>query len=217
MFGNTKNAIWEALLLTVVIFIFGLLVGVAYEMSNFNEINDYYSISEISLMDILALNNLIDSENSTCGALINSNLDFADKIYKEAKLLEQYESSGKITESIKLIHTKYDLLRTFLWISNNKVFQKCPDEFSSIVYLYEYNSQDLAQKATQNVWSKILFDLKQEQGKNVLLIPIAVDTDIISLEVLIEKFNISSYPVVIINNKKVITELKSVDELKKEF
>ncbi len=217
MFGNTKNAIWEAFLLTVVIFIFGLLVGAAYEMSNFDKMNEYYTTSENSLMDILALNNLIDSENSTCNVLITSNLDFADRIYKEAKILENYESSGKISENMKLIHTKYDILRTFLWISNNKVFEKCPKEFSSVVYLYEYNSQDLAQKATQNVWSKILFDLKQEKGEKIILIPIAVDTNIISLETLIKKFNISNYPVVIINNKKIITKLESVDELKKEL
>ena len=175
MFGNTKNAIWEAFLLTVVIFIFGLLVGAAYEMSNFDKMNEYYTTSENSLMDILALNNLIDSENSTCNVLITSNLDFADRIYKEAKILENYESSGKISENMKLIHTKYDILRTFLWISNNKVFEKCPKEFSSVVYLYEYNSQDLAQKATQNVWSKILFDLKQEKGEKIILIPIATN------------------------------------------
>lgn len=213
MLGNPKNAFWEALLLTVVIFVLGLLLGVAIENSRLNDVNDYYAMSEISLMDIVALNNMFDLESNNCNALINSNLEFADRIYEEAKLLEKYEAAGKLTDNIKLSHKKYDLLRTFLWTNAIKTNQQCsPNNFNVVVYLYEYETEDLAQKATQNVWSKVLFDLKQDKGSEIVLIPIAADSNLVSLDTLVAGYGIEKYPVVIVNDK-VITQLTNMKEL----
>ena len=55
---SRKHVFWEALFLTVVVFFFGMLVGVAFENSQLQKINDYYAQSEISLIDILAMNSL---------------------------------------------------------------------------------------------------------------------------------------------------------------
>ena len=145
----------------------------------------------------------------------DENKHFADKIYNEAVLLEKYESAGKVTEEMEIVHKRYDVLRTFLWINNIKTFEKCEKDYSTVVYLYEYFSKDLTQKARQNVWSKILSDLKEKEGNNILLIPIAADSDLTSLDSLIYKFNITNYPVVVINEKDVIYELSSVEELRK--
>ena len=49
------------------------------------------------------------------------------------------------------------------------------------IYLYEYETEDLIKKATNRVWSKILFDLKQEMKDKIILIPIAADSDLTSL------------------------------------
>lgn len=214
MLGNPKNVFWEALFLTVVVFFFGLLIGYAIEGNRLDDINVYYAQSELSLMDILALNSLIDMENSSCNELITSNLKFADRIYEEARTLEKFEGAGKLSDNLKLAHKKYDLLRTFLWVNAMKVKRECIENFSVVVYLYEQETEDLAQKATQNVWSKILFDLKQKEGAKIVLIPIAVDSGLASLNSLINKYEISSFPVVIIN-ENVLMDLKSVEELER--
>ena len=213
--NNRKRVFWEALLLTLVIFIFGILIGVAYEASKSSDISDYYTNSEISLMDVFALNSMISLTSQDCRVLTEANLQFADRIYKEAVLLEKYESAGKVTKEIQIIHERYDILRTFLWINNIETSQKCKENYSTVVYLYEYNSKDLAQKARQNVWSKILYDLKQKEGSKILLIPIAADSNLTSLSSLTNKFNITKYPVVVINEKDVIYNLSSVEELVK--
>jgi hypothetical protein len=215
LLNNKKRVFWEALFLTVVVFFFGLLIGVAYESAKSNQINQYYSESELSLMDIFALNSMLSLNSTDCGALEKANLEFADKVYNDAVLLEKYESAGKITTEMEVVHKRYDVLRTFLWINNIKTFEKCEKNYSTVVYLYEYSSKDLVQKAEQNVWSKILFDLKQKEGDNILLIPIAADSNLTSLNPLISRFNITHYPVVIINEKDVVYELSSVNELDK--
>ncbi len=212
MLKSKKRVFWEALLLTLVVFVFGILMGAAFERNKLEEIDKYYTKSEILFMDLFALNERINSEN--CDVLINSTIQLANNIYEEAYLLEKYEEAGKVTEGLKLAHRKYDMLRTFLWMNTMEISEKCKREFFTVIYLYEYDPKDLVKKATQNVWEKILFDLKQEKGNEIILIPIAVNSDLVSLDSLLEKFEIQNYPVVIIHEKYIIEELNSVDDLK---
>ncbi len=212
---SKKRVFWEALLLTVVVFLLGLLIGIGYEMTKSSEMNDYYITSELSLMDVFALNSLINLGSESCASLTDANLAFADKIYNEAVILEKYESVGKVTKEMEIVHKRYDVLRTFLWINTIKTSETCEKDYSTVVYLYEYFSEDLAQKARQNVWSKILSDLKEKEGSSILLIPIAADSNLTSLDSLTSKFNITQYPVVIIDEKHVIRDLSSVEELER--
>lgn len=214
MLGNPKNVFWEALLLTILVFGIGLILGVAIEESRLDEINERYVQSEISLMDIVAFNSVITLENSSCDFLISSNLEFADKIYEEARLLEKYEAAGLLTDDMKIAHKRYDLLRTFLWINAIKTSSICEKDFNVVVYLYEYETEDLAQRASQNVWSNILFDLKQKRGSEVVLIPIAADSNLASLDSMIDRYKIRKFPVVIIN-ENVVSELSSIQDLEK--
>ncbi len=215
MLNTPKRAIWEAFLLAGLVFFFGFSLGFAFESSQTKKMNDYYFNSEFYLMDAIALNSLEGEGIFDCKTLSDSYFLFADRIYQEAILLQKYESAEKITTEMKIVHRRYDLLRTFLWANIIKNSKKCDDFPKTVIYLYEYDTEDLAKKATQNVWSKVLFDLKQEEGENILLIPIAVDLDINSLNTIVKSFNISSYPVVIIDNKEVIQELISHEDLKK--
>ncbi len=215
--NNRKRVFWEALLLTVVVFFLGILIGISFESGKVEEIRQYYSYSEASIMDIFASNNLIDVNAVNCNELSQANFEFADRIYEEATLLEKYENSGKITDGMILEHKKYDLLRTLLWINEMKTVETCGRNFNTIVYLYEYQPEDLTKKATQNVWSKILLDLKTQEGSNLLLIPIATDSDLVSLNSAKNQFNITSYPTLVINNERVITKLTTTEELGKEL
>ncbi|MCW8966236.1 MAG: hypothetical protein OQK82_06080, partial [Candidatus Pacearchaeota archaeon] len=60
----------------------------------------------------------------------------------------------------------------------------------------------------------ILRDLKKEMNESIVLIPVGVDGGLESVNLMVENFGVESLPVVIINNEEVVTELKSVDELK---
>jgi len=213
MLRNKKRVFWEALLLTLIIFILGMLIGASFERGKLDEIEQYYTKSEILFMDLFALNERIDSDE-TCEILMDSNIQLADNIYEEAFLLEKYEEAGKVTEGLRLAHRKYDMLRTYLWMNTIDISEKCKGEFNSVVYLYEYDPKDLARKATQNVWARVLFDLKQEKGNTIILIPIAVNSNLVSLDALLKDFEISRYPVVIIDEEHVVEEISSVEDLK---
>jgi len=213
MLHNKKNVFWEALILTIVVFVLGIMIGVSFEKNKLDEINRYYSESDAVLMDMLALQKITDSGISNCSLVSEANLKFADRVYDEAILMEKYETSQKISEGMEITHKKYDLLRTFLWMNSIKSRETCTKDFSVVVYLYEYNTNDLAQKAVQGVWSKVVYDLKQKEGDSMILIPIAVDTNVTSLDLLVDKFDIKSYPAIIINDEKVIYDLKTPSDL----
>ena len=82
-----------------------------------------------------------------------------------------------------------------------------------VVYLYNSEPEDLIEKATNGVWSKILFDVKNSKGGEVVLIPVAVDSDLVSLNSKLSNFNITDFPVVVIDDEIVLTELNSAEDL----
>ncbi len=217
MLENKKRVFWEALILTVLIFVLGFLIGILFEDKRVDIIQDYYVASENSLMDVIALNNFASLNNISCDALINSNVDFANRIYWEAKTLEDYEDSGKITDNMATEHKKYDIMRTFLWINTMKTDEICENDVHTVVYVYNYDTDELTEKALNGVWSKILNDLKGSYGDGVILIPVAVDSGVTSLQSILDNFEISTYPVLIIDNEYVLEELTSVEDIEGYF
>lgn len=213
-FENSKNAFWMALIVTAAVFVLGLTLGFILENSRTQQVEEFYAQSEVSLIDSVALTKFLEVNSKNCEQLSLTQKEFADRIYKEALVLEQYESAGKITEQLKLAHKKYDLMRTILWMNileteNNN----CSKKTDTIVYLYEYETEDLNKKASQSVWSRVLFELKQDKESKLLLIPIASDSNLSSLDLMLKKFNVSELPALVINNKDVVYELSSSEKL----
>ena len=161
----------------------------------------------------MALNELVDSSEIGCGVLVEANFNLLNRVYQEAIALEHYESSGKITESIKSEHKKYDILRTFIWINFIRIKERCDTDYHNVIYLYEYNQEDLTKKAEQNVWSRILGEIKENKGRSIVLIPIAADNELSSLSALVSEFDIKDYPVVIIDEKWIFEDLASAADL----
>ena len=214
MLKSKKHVFWEALLVTIIIFTIGLLIGITIEKERLDIIENYYAKSEVSLVDIMVLQKLSDTKNYDCKNLIDANIEFTNKIYEEAIILEDYENANRITEGITFSHQKYDLLRTFIWANMIKIFETCPKETFPIVYLYEYNTEDLEKKAKQKVWSRILYDTKMEYQNKILLLPIAADTNLSSVNAMTSQFKIKQFPCVIVGNEKIIYELESKDKIK---
>jgi hypothetical protein len=214
MLASSKHVFWQALLVTVLIFALGLVFGVYLEEMRSDNANVIFYQSEADLFDALSLTYLLNSQELSCQELEEGYVNFADKIYTEAKTVRQFDDSSKITSSTKYIHKKYDLLRTILWINIVDIQKKCPD-INTVVYLYEYNTDDLNKKAEQAVFAKMLNDLKNNEGNSFILIPIAVDNGIYSLDSFIHSKGIQEFPVIIINEEDYFYNLTSAEELEK--
>ena len=211
---SPKHVFWEALLITILVFSIGIFMGIAYEKRNINIVEDYYSKSEVSMMDMFVLQNLIEDGDYDCDSLIKATIDSADKVYEEALLLKPYEDANILTDGIVYSHKKYDLLRSFLWVNALRISEECPNELIPVVYFYEYDTKDLKKKAEQNVWENVLTDLKNEYGNKIILIPIAVNNDLSSVDVIISQIGIEKFPAVVVEKDKIIYDVSSVEEIK---
>ena len=211
MLKSKKHVFWEALLVTILIFLIGIFFGILIETGNSNKISNLYLSSEISLTDAATGLKITESTDLNCDSLKENNINFANQIYEEAKLLEKYEASGKLTEGMKLLHKKYDLLRTILWMNNQNSLNQC-NNYNLIIYLYEYETEQIDKKATKKVWSKILLDIKQERN-DILLIPIAADQNLTSLNLLLDKYEIKQFPALIINNNEILYNIESTETI----
>lgn len=216
MLESKRHVFWQALILTGFFFFLGLIFGVYFEQMRGDNLNIAFYQSEVSLYDSLALAKLSESNLVSCGELKTNLIAFADKIYAETYELERFDEKNKLTESLKSIHRKYDLLRTLLWMNILDAKEKC-GEMNSVVYLYIYDSDDINIKSEQGVWSRLLRDLKEEEGNNIVLIPIAADSGITTLDSLIKRFGVQKYPAVVINEKHVIYDIESASSIRKYF
>ena len=212
MLQDKKHVFWQALLLTILFFSLGIVFGIYIEQLRADNTNSIFYQSETSLYDSFALGKLLNNPSVSCEEIKSANVDFANQIYEEARKLENFDQSSKLTSTLKTIHRKYDLLRTLLWMDIISEKAKC-GQINTVVYLYEYNTDIIETKSKQAVWSKILQDLKSENGAKVILIPIAVDEKIVSLDHLIKSYNVTKFPAVIINEKNTFYDHKTVQEL----
>jgi len=220
MANSQKNAFWQALITTVLIFGIGVFLGVIIENWRTNQISDLYESSELNLLDIKLQTEIYSLGNFNCDKAVEENIAFADKIYEEAKQLERYEKANKLTqENLVIQHKKYDLLRTTLFLNSIKIKNKCNNQYFEVVYFYDFNEPTYQLKAKQGVFSRLLEQLKEEKGGEILLIPIAGDTDITAITILLEKYNIKEdeLPVILINRKTKITEIQTIEDLLKYF
>lgn len=217
MFKSQKNVFWEALLITILIFGIGVFIGVIIENWRTNRISDLYQQSDVELLDIRTQNEIYSLGDFNCETAIEENLRFADRIYEEAKVLNRYERARRITDSLKLQHRKYDILRALLWVNSIKIKKKCRADYYNIVYIYDYNDPSLDTKAKQSVFSKILSELKEEKGNEIMLIPMAGDNNLSSISLLMDFYSVTEeeLPVILIDEKTKITEVESVEDVEK--
>ena len=214
---SDKHVFWEALVIAIFIFGLGILLGIFIENSRAVEISEMYLKSEINLLDVKVQTEILNLEDINCEQAIVKNIEFGDKIYEDAKKLKDYEDASRISESLKEQHRRYDLLRTLFWINSIKIREKCKEqEFYTVVYLYNYGSEDIEELSKQQVFSRFLEEIKQEKGDNVALIPIARNLDLASLDILTSNYGINQTSV-ILNEGLVVTDVNKIYQIKAEL
>lgn len=215
MVTKNKNVFLQALIVTIAVFIAGLVLGYFLEANRTDKTELAIMNSEINIMDEQVRTNNIEVFNISCELSKESTFNFANKIYNDALLLEEYDSKNKFTDDLKILHKKYDLLRIMLWMESTNIKEKCKENFHIVVYMFEYVPEEIDKKAEQSAFSRLLLDIKNKYGNEILLIPIAGNLDIESVNILKKHYKITKLPVVIIDEKVIIREMPTFEELEK--
>src|SRR3989344_4723671 len=100
-----------------------------------------------------------------------------------------------------------------------KIKEKCNSTYHEVVYFYNFNEQDINKKAKQNVYSNQLREIKEYKGDKMLLIPIAGNINVSSINLLLDVYDIkeSDLPVIVIDGKIKVMDIKKLEDLKKYF
>ncbi len=212
---NNKHAFWQALIFTLIVFAIGMIFGYFVESSRTDSAQLALMKSEASFLDEQLRGTIIESANLSCNLAQKSTFTFADRIYNEALKLEQYDSVSKFDrDTLHVLHQRYDLLRMVLWLEANKLQTRCGG-FHIITYFFVYDPQDVDLRAKQAFFSRLLTDVKEKNGDSILLIPIAANLDLASVELANAYNNVSSTPAILIDSKKVIQKVVTAEELEK--
>lgn len=217
MIKNQKFIFLYALILTLVVFNLGVFMGYMLEASRTNKINRMYIEAEMEVLDQRIQNDASAVVNFSCGDLVQENINFGDKIFNEALQIKRYEDANRINEDIIFQHKRFDLLRTLFWVNSIKIKKKCNSVFHTIVYIYKYNNPSVAQISEQKFFSNLLSELKEKWGHNIMLIPIAGDNDLISLDLLMKEYGVAELPTILIDEKFKITEVNNIEDIEKYF
>ncbi len=212
----SKHAFWRALIFTLIVFGSGLTIGFFLEGVQSDNIYSRLISSELDLLDDQLTQQIIKDYNVSCTQSRKSLFEFADRIYNEATELEEIDGTGRIRD-LTVLHKRYDLLRTLLLKESKNLKTRCGNDFHVFTYFYLYNSLDVEISSKQNYFSRVLFDLKEIHPDSVLLVPIASDTNLVSVDALINALEIRTYPSIVIDDSEIITDNIALDELEKKL
>lgn len=209
----SKHAFWQAFVFTIFIFGIGLFLGFFFEHARVNAAQVTLLNSELNVLDEQVRERAVGTFDVECSAAVNSTFGFADMVYQEAIKLEEYDSSNKFPDILAALHRRYDLLRTMLWVDSVGLRERCGGNFHTVVYLYQYNTDDIEITSKQAYYSRVLYDLKLAHPNDMILIPIASDSDLASLNVLLDKYHLTQTPAIIIDEHTIVDDLATFDQL----
>ena len=215
---NSKNAFWQALVVTIFVFVAGLVLGFHIELSNVDKSDSLIRSSEVDFLDQQIKFSILNSGiNFNCENSKKDIFDFADQVYVDAVKFEEEDAQSKFTEEQRgILHKRYDLLRINLWIESLKLRENCNGSFHTILYFFDYSSPDVDIRSEQRIMSLVLLDLKYRYPNDILLLPIAANMDLDSIDMIKENYNVSRSPTLIIDESLVIDSLITADELEKK-
>jgi hypothetical protein len=217
--ANSKNAFWQALVVTIFVFIAGLVLGFYIELSNVSKSDFMIRSSEVDFLDQqIKVSQLSSQLNLSCESAKKNLFNFANEIYADALEFEKEGGQSKLTEEQReVLHKRYDLLRVNLWIESLELRNRCDDNFHVVLYFFDYSTKEVEVKSEQTVLSLVLMDLKNNHPDEILLLPIAANLNLGSVNIIKENYNISSSPSVIVDESLVIDSLVTLDELEQKI
>lgn len=211
------NVFIKAFLLTVIVFSAGIFVGVFLDNSRVEDIREIITKQDLAFNDA-RLQNLyyqtFSNDTEFCDAALKSNIDFSYRIFEEGKELERFEAINRFAPQLVQQKKRYALLQLQFWMNSVYLKEKCGKDYITLLYFYSHYNESAA--TDQNVQSRIILDLVEKCGpEKFLSAPLPADLDIGMINLLKEKYGITTTPAVLINEKTVLQGLQSKEELEK--
>ncbi len=208
------DVFWKALVFTTVVFIIGVYLGVVIEDARLEGFQEEFDNLVVRWGDLRLQSYYYQNiDELSCEKSIDENLKFGDRIYEDGLILGEYEQANRLTDKLEFEKKKYNLLKTEFYINSMVLKEKCDADYDILLYFYMDSTEDLDIKAQQNTVSRVLGDIKEQYGPNLILIPLAADMDISVISILLETHNVQSFPSVWVDSGVVLQGVYSLEEI----
>jgi hypothetical protein len=201
--------------LTVLVFVIGFYAGILFDNLRLEETKSRLTEIDNLWNDVRLLQSftqrMIDNKSLDCNILLRENLIAGDKIYKEGQKVEENELANRFTPTIFVEKERYALLDLQFWLNSIDMKKLCNASHSTVIYFYsQYNKT-----VEQGFQDKVLLDLKEKCGPQIIYITFPSDMGIITLEVIKDIYEIKKLPAIMINESVVLYSPISMRELEK--
>jgi hypothetical protein len=195
----------DSLVVTLIIFLLAFSLGLLVEHWRASDIVDSYKSYELEALDLKLQNYYFQTmSRSNCDLAIEQNYQFADTLYSKGLILEKYEENNQITDTLLFEKKRYVLLKTELWLNALLLKEKCNADFDTLVYFYSADPANSAIVAQQKIISNVLRDIKGRRGDALILLPIAGDLGLDSIDLQMRAHNVSYLPSLLINEETIL-------------
>jgi len=207
--AGIKGFTWDiyiiAFVITCVIFFLGVYTGHTLVHSELDVIhNSILSMdADSSLMQIILMNSIMDTgANFNCVESKQMADSLENDIWTIGQKLTDIENSGGMNYKLK---TEYMTLEYRNYLINEIIKNRCNESTNTILYFYS-NKPDECKTCEKEGY--ILSDVRSELIKNnqsIKIYSFDMNNDIDSriINILKDKYNITVYPTLIINDKKI--------------
>ena len=205
----------KTLAITLVVFILGFYTGVLFDNFRLEEVKSRLTQIDNLWNDARLLQSYIqrisDNESYYCNFLLEENLKSGNKIYEEGSRVEEIEKVNRFTPTLLIEKERYALLDLQFWLNSIDIKKACNATYSTVIYFYSHYNKTIE----QGFEDRVLWELKQKCGPQIIYITFPADMEISTIEVIKKIYNIQRLPAILINESIVLYTPVSMSEIEK--
>lgn len=190
-------------IITVLIFLLGILFGIIIDYERVNAVEDLYQTYDLdyrSLQLQFSLLNVLGEESESCSAFEIAMNSAVSELIDSLERIEAYkEVSSSQQQQFEVLQRRYILDNIRYWLVVKEARSKCDIKKLPILYLYSADNCDIC--PNQGV---ILTYFKKKYGEDLLVFPINTDlaTNEPVINFVLSNYNITKYPSIVVGDKK---------------
>jgi competence protein ComGC len=204
-----KQNLFALLMLILVIFVLGVLLGMNLNSSDIDEINKIIRNNELDTESYLIEQQLIGSLDADSCRLAKLRFEqISPELGELGRLLSVYGIEDKLGgDNFRFLKRKYHLLQIQTYLLIDKYLSTCNDTSMNIVlYYYDYTNSSLAQ-------GLILDDLVKDYNINVFAVEYGFSRELTFLQHFYE-ISQEDLPALVVNRENVFKGLTPYEDIK---
>ncbi len=192
----------EAFILSSAIFLAGLFLGLMFDTWRSDEVTATIADVEAELTDISQISHFVGDKN-VCSWLYDKLLQLNNRLYEEGRKIEEYEAANKLTSAVVAQKRRYIALKALFLSLIERLKQECNYDYHIVIHFYKRYRASKQELAMDRATAEALLETKYSCGPSMILVPLQVDLNLMTVDYLVNRYGITAFPAVVIDGNVV--------------